>query len=124
MAGEEYNTILADTPIRFAIKEREIKNNIVKAIFSIPEYLENQNDIMLLNYVMNLIELSVKKKYKIDKLQLLMAIYIEAFGALNANIIGTLKKNVDYLLASKAVIVVTRFTRMYYKMKHYFRTKI
>lgn len=120
----DIHTILGDNPIKFAIREQKLKNEIISNVMNVPLYIEKKHDIVLLNYVMNLIELGVKKKYKIDKLQMLMAIYIESFGILDKNDIDVLKKNTTYLLSTNAVVKFTAFTRLFYKIKSYFRSQI
>ena len=74
-------TIKPQNSLRVDQKKTKIKNEITDKIksagFSNLDNLKNDNE--LLSLVMNLIENSIKKIYKIDKKELLLDIYSELY---------------------------------------------
>ena len=92
-------TIKAQNSLRIDQKKTKIKNEIIEKIksagFSNLDNLKNDNE--LLSLVMNLIENLIKKKYKIDKKELLLDIYGELYPNLNQEEKMNIIKNHQFL---------------------------
>jgi len=92
-------TIKPQNSLRVDQKKTKIKNEIIDKIksagFSNLDNLKNDNE--LLSLVMNLIENSIKKKYKIDKKELLLDIYSELYPNLSQDEKMNIIKNHQFL---------------------------
>ena len=93
------DTIKPQNSLRVDQKKTKIKNAIIEKVKSLGlSNLDNLKlDNELLSLVMNFIENSIKKKYKIDKKELLLDIYNELYPNLTQEEKMNLIKNHQFL---------------------------
>ena len=74
--------IQAENSLKTSIKFNDIKNVIVDRVSKFENLQQYKLDIEFLKLVANMIEFQVKKKYGIDKKDLLIKIYDQSFANL------------------------------------------
>jgi hypothetical protein len=87
------------------IKFAEIKVKIIailnEKLLPLDSYKTNAEYLV---YVVNLIELHIKKKYSISKLDLLVSIFQEIFPSISTDEVDLIKKNVEFLHTNGHII--------------------
>jgi len=97
--------------LKTSIKFNDIKNIIVERIAKFENLQQYKLDIEFLKLVCNMIEFQVKKKYDIDKKDLLLKIYDQSFVNLTDDEKETVKKNIEFIFQNKHIKKVS-----YYKL--------
>ena len=87
--------IQPENSLKSSIKFNEIKNIIVERIAKFENLPQYKLDIEFLKLIANMIEFQVKKKYGIDKKELLIKIYDQAFANLTDDDKDNIKKNIE-----------------------------
>jgi len=103
--------IQAENSLKTSIKFNEIKAVIVERISKFENLQEYKLDIEFLKLVCNMIEFQVKKKYNIDKQELLIKIYDAAFQNLSDTDKEVIKKNIEFIFQNNHIKKVS-----YYKL--------
>jgi len=113
-------TIKPQNSLRVDQKKTKIKNEIIDKIksagFSNLDNLKNDNE--LLSLVMNLIENSIKKKYKIDKKELLLDIYGELYPNLTQDEKMIIIKNHQFLFENDFLAKIKSSTYVFNFLKN------
>ena len=104
--------------IKNDIKKANIKKILQDALNNLPDHRTRKNDISLLQYACNILEEKVKKKYNINKLDLLYEVFEICFGTLTVPEKESINKNINYLLSSGAIKKVKRLNKMYKWIKN------
>jgi predicted CopG family antitoxin len=113
--------VLGDDVIKVDIKRTKINKDIKDAITSLPDFRKRKMDISLLNFVMNMLENLVKKKYCLSKKDMLLEVYNEAFGKLSDDELTAISKNIEYLLKSGSIKQFSSLYKIWIAFKRYFR---
>jgi hypothetical protein len=103
--------IQPENSLKSSIKFNEIKNIIVERIAKFENLPQYKLDIEFLKLVANMIEFQVKKKYGIDKKDLLIKIYDQAFVNLTDDDKDNIKKNIEFIFQKNHIKKVS-----YYKL--------
>ena len=103
--------IQAENSLKSSIKFNEIKNIIVDRVSKFENLPQYKLDIEFLKLVANMIEFQVKKKYGIDKKDLLIKIYDQAFVNVSDDEKETIKKNIEFIFQNNHIKKVS-----YYKL--------
>jgi len=113
--------VLSDDEIKIDIKKMKISKEIKDAIVSLPDFRKRKMDISLLNFVMNMLENLIKKKYCLGKKDILIEVYNEAFGKLSDDELTAISKNIEYLLKSGSIKQFSGLYKIWIRIKRYFR---
>ena len=103
--------IQAENSLKTSIKFNEIKNIIVERVSKFENLPQYKLDIEFLKLVANMIEFSVKKKYGINKKELLIKIYDQAFANVSDDDKDNIKKNIEFIFQNGHIKKVS-----YYKL--------
>jgi hypothetical protein len=103
--------IQPENSLKSSIKFNDIKNIIVERISKFENLQQYKLDIEFLKLVANMIEFQVKKKYGIDKKDLLLKIYDQSFQNLSDDEKETIKKNIEFIFQNNHIKKVS-----YYKL--------
>jgi hypothetical protein len=83
------------------LKRAEIVNKIFDRLAKLPEIKSFKEDLEFLNFCCQIVEHSFeKKKYKFDKKQIVIDVFIKLFGTVNKELI---EKNIQYLYDNKKI---------------------
>lgn len=84
-----------------SLKRSEIVNKIFDRLSKLNEIKSFQQDMEFLNFVCQIVEHSFdKKKYKFDKKQIVIDVFIKLFGVINKELV---EKNIQYLYDNKKI---------------------
>lgn len=103
--------IKPENSLKSSIKFNEIRAIIVERISKFQNLQQYKLDIEFLKLVANMIEFQVKKKYGIEKKDLLLKIYDSAFENLTDDDKQTIEKNIEFIFQNKHIKKVS-----YYKL--------
>ena len=106
------------------IKVAEIKNKIVERL----EKIENLQDYKLNNEFLvlacNLVEFYVKKKYNIDKLNLVINIYDRIFANLTEDDKTTIRQNIQFIYNNNHIKKISYYKLMFCGIKEWLKKKV
>ena len=106
------------------LKTVEIKNAIITRL----EKIENLQDYKLNNeflvLVCNLIEYYVKKKYNIDKSNLLISIYDRIFANLTDEEKSTIRQNIQFIWNNGHIKKIAYYKLMFCGIKEWLKKKV
>jgi len=84
-----------------SLKRSEIVNKIFDRLAKLNDIKLYQQDLEFLNFVCLIVEHSFdKKKYKFDKKQIVIDVFIKLFGTVNKELV---EKNIQYLYDNKKI---------------------
>ena len=105
--------VLAKHELSQNIKLCEIKNKIVERL----EKIENLQDYKLNNEFLvlasNLVEFYVKKKYNIDKMNLVISIYDRIFANLSEDDKTTIRQNIQFIYNNGHIKKISYYKLMF-----------
>jgi hypothetical protein len=99
-------------------KRKEIIDIIVNELKKNPN--RSKNDVSCIIRCCDLIENLVKKKYKMDKFDILLNVFIILFGAIQGTELEVLKNAVEAVLDCKLIKKVPRYRELYSYAKNVF----
>ena len=105
------------------IKKAHIKKILQNSINALPDHRSRKNDISLLEFVCNILEEKVKKKYNINKLDLLFEVFESVFDKLSATEKESIEKNVKYLLESNSIKKIKSSVKIFEFVKNFLKKK-
>ena len=83
------------------LKRAEIVNKIFDRLSKLPDVKNFKDDLEFLNFCCQIVEHSFeKKKYKFDKKQIVIDVFIKLFGTVNKELV---EKNIQYLYDNKKI---------------------
>jgi hypothetical protein len=110
--------------LKTSIKFNDIKNIIVERISKFENLPQYKLDIEFLKLVANMIEFQVKKKYGIDKKDLLIKIYDQSFQNLTDEDKETIKKNIEFIFQNNHIKKVSYYKLFVCGLSEWIRKKI
>ena len=109
--------------LKQANKFQVVSDKILLNLKAIPNIEDHKLSVELIEYVCNLIEFYIKKKYKIDKENLLI-FTLKRVLALSDAEIEVIKQHVHYLIDNKLIKAVTSVQKGLEYAKTFFKSKI
>ena len=116
--------IQAENSLKSSIKFNEIKNIIVDRVSKFENLPQYKLDIEFLKLVANMIEFQVKKKYGIDKKDLLIKIYDQAFANLSDDDKATIIKNIEFIFQNNHIKKLSYYKLFCTSIKEWLKKKI
>ena len=84
-----------------SLKRSEIVNKVFDRLSKLNDVKSFQHDMEFLNFVCQIVEHSFdKRKYKFDKKQIVIDVFIKLFGTVNKELV---EKNIQYLYDNKKI---------------------
>ena len=116
--------IQAENSLKSSIKFNEIKNIIVDRVSKFENLPQYKLDIEFLKLVANMIEFQVKKKYAIDKKDLLIKIYDQAFVNVSDDEKETIKNNIEFIFQNNHIKKLSYYKLFCTSIKEWLKKKI
>jgi hypothetical protein len=116
--------IQPENSLKSSIKFNEIKNIIVERIAKFENLQQYKQDIEFLKLIANMIEFSVKKKYAINKKELLIKIYDQAFVNLTDDDKDNIKKNIEFIFQNNHIKKLSYYKLFCTGIKEFIKKKL
>jgi len=109
--------------LKQSVKFQQISDRILKKIEVIPNLNEFKTSIELINLMCNIIEYLCKKKYKIDKANLLVFTLKRVIPNISEDDIENIKKTIQYLHDNNLIISISTLKYSLAYLKNFFLKK-
>lgn len=109
--------------LKQSVKFQQISDMILEKIKVIPNIIEHRTNIELINLICNIIEYFCKKKYKIDKCNLLIYTLKRVITTLTSDEEEIIKNTIEYLHANKLILSISTFKYSITYLKNFFLKK-
>lgn len=106
------------------IKLAEIKNKIVERLEKIEDLQQYKLNNEFLVLTCNLIEFYVKKKYNIDKMNLVINIYDRIFANLSDDEKATIRQNIQFIWNNGHIKKISYYKLMFCGIKEWLKKKV
>lgn len=104
------------------LKRAEIVNKIFERLSKLPDVKNFKDDLEFLNFCCQIVEHSFeKKKYKFDKKQIVIDVFIKLFGTINKELV---EKNIQYLFDNKKIKKLGCFNIWFGSLSEWWMRKI
>lgn len=109
--------------LKQSVKFQQISDLILEKIKVIPNILDHKTNIELINLICNIIEYFCKKKYKIDKANLLLYTLKRVIPTLTSDEEEVIKNTIEYLHDNKLILSISTFKYSMTYLKNFFLKK-